>query len=148
MIMLTINIVEMDVIIGLMISMVDVGVIKQILKDMEWVDASVAMKDTIFMVIIATYVENTSGEIIRTTMAHGNQNKDNSLEGEEWIFTGIVVIYLIMLVLEGCIASYLYLDDALFYILPYSYSRMKVFNQDWIFNKYIAFLLVSFYSQM
>ena len=40
------------------------------------------MKDTIFMVIIATYVENTSGEIIRTTMTHGNQKKGNSLEGE------------------------------------------------------------------
>ena len=40
MIILTINIVEMNVIIGLIISMVDVGVIKQIMKDMGSVDES------------------------------------------------------------------------------------------------------------
>ena len=57
MIMLTISIVEMTVIIRLMISTVDVEVIKEIKKVMRSVDASVAMKDTIFIVIIATYVE-------------------------------------------------------------------------------------------
>ena len=57
MIMLTISIVEMTVIIRLMISTVDVKVIKEIKKVMRSVDASVAMKDTIFIVIIATYVE-------------------------------------------------------------------------------------------
>ena len=57
MIMLTISIVEMAVIIRLMISTVDVEVIKEIKKVMRSVDASVAMKDTIFIVIIATYVE-------------------------------------------------------------------------------------------
>ena len=57
MIMLTISIVEMTVIIRLMISTVDVEVIKEIKKVMQSVDASVAMKDTIFIVIIATYVE-------------------------------------------------------------------------------------------
>ena len=55
--MLTISIVEMTVIIRLMISTVDVKVIKEIKKVMRSVDASVAMKDTIFIVIIATYVE-------------------------------------------------------------------------------------------
>ena len=50
MVMLTINIVEINVIIGLMISMVDVEVIKQIMKDMRLRDPSVAMKDTIFLV--------------------------------------------------------------------------------------------------
>ena len=55
--MLTISIVEMAVIIRLMISTVDVEVIKEIKKVMRSVDASVAMKDTIFIVIIATYVE-------------------------------------------------------------------------------------------
>ena len=57
MIILTISIVEMTVIIRLMISTVDVEVIKEIKKVMRSVDASVAMKDTIFIVIIATYVE-------------------------------------------------------------------------------------------
>ena len=57
MIMLTISIVEMTVIIRLMISTVDVEVIKEIKEVMRSVDASVAMKDTIFIVIIATYVE-------------------------------------------------------------------------------------------
>ena len=80
MIMLTINIVEMNVMIGLMISMVDIAVIKQIMKDMESVDASVAMKDTIFMVMIATHVVNTFGEIIRTILTHSIQNKIKSLE--------------------------------------------------------------------
>ena len=55
--MLTISIVEMTVIIRLMISTVDVEVIKEIKKVMRSVDASVAMKDTIFIVSIATYVE-------------------------------------------------------------------------------------------
>ena len=46
----------MNVIIGLMMSMVDVEVIKQILKDMGSADTLVTMKDTIFMVMIATYI--------------------------------------------------------------------------------------------
>ena len=141
-IMLTINIVEMNVIIGLKISVVDVEVIKQIMKGMGSVDALVAIKDTNFMVMIATYLVNTSGEIIRTTLTHSNQSKTNSLEGVVWIFIAlqyIAIIYLIILVLQGCIASYLYLDDAVFYIPPYRYSRMKVFNQPWICNKYIVF---------
>ena len=74
-----INIVETKVIIGL-ISMVDVRVIRQIMTDIESVDASVSMKNTIFMVI-ATYIVNTSGEIIRTTLTHSSQNKTKSLEG-------------------------------------------------------------------
>ena len=41
-----------------MISMVDVGVIKQIMKVMGSIDASVAIKDTIFVVIIARYRGN------------------------------------------------------------------------------------------
>ena len=90
MIILTINVVEMNVIIGLMISMVDVQVNKQIVKDMRSADASVAMKDTIFMVMIATYIVNTSGEIIRTTLTRSSQNTTNSLEG--------VVLMFIMLV--------------------------------------------------
>ena len=90
MIILTINVVEMNVIIGLMISMVDVQVNKQIVKDMRSADASVAMKDTIFMVMIATYIANTSGEIIRTTLTRSSQNTTNSLEG--------VVLMFIMLV--------------------------------------------------
>ena len=150
-IMLTINIVEMNVIIGLKISVVDVEVIKQIMKGMGSVDALVAIKDTNFMVMIATYLVNTSGEIIRTTLTHSNQSKTNSLEGVVWIFIAlqyIAIIYLTILVLQGCIASYLYLDDAVFYIPPYRYSRMKVFNQPWICNKYIVFFLVSFYNKM
>ena len=59
-----------------------------------------------------------------------------------------MIIYLIMLVLQRCAASYLYLDDAVFYMSPYSYSRMKLFNQLWICNKYIAFFLVSSYNQI
>ena len=51
---LIINIVEMDVIIGLMISIVDVGVIKQIMEDMESIDTSVAIKGIILMVMVAT----------------------------------------------------------------------------------------------
>ena len=90
MIILTINVVEMNVIIGLMISMVDVQVNKQIVKDMRSADASVAMKDTIFMVMIATYIVNTSGEIIRTILTSSSQNTTNSLEG--------VVLTFIMLV--------------------------------------------------
>ena len=90
MIMLTINVVEMNVNIGVMISMVDVEVIKRIVKDMRSADASVAMKDTIFMVMIATYIANTSGEIIRTTLTRSSQNTTNSLEG--------VVLMFIMLV--------------------------------------------------
>ena len=79
--MLTINMVEMNVIIGLKISVVDVEVIKQIMKGMGSVDALVAIKDTNFIVMIATYLVNTSGEIIRTTLTHSNQSKTNSLEG-------------------------------------------------------------------
>ena len=81
MVMLTINIVENNVIIGLMISTVNVGVIKQIMKDMGSVDASVAMKDTIFVVMIVTYIVNTFGEIIRTALICSSQNKTNPLEG-------------------------------------------------------------------
>ena len=55
--MLTISIVEMTVIIRLMISTVDVEVIKEIKKVMRSVEASIAMKDSIFIVIIATYLE-------------------------------------------------------------------------------------------
>ena len=86
MIMLIVNVVDMDmiikliiyigemnVIIGSMISMVDVGVIKQIMKDMGSIDASVAIKGTIFMVMVATYIVNTSGEIITTTLTHSCQ---------------------------------------------------------------------------
>ena len=58
-----------------------VGVIKQIMKDMGSIDALVAIKGTIFMVMVATYIVNTSGEIIRTTLTHTSQNKTNSLEG-------------------------------------------------------------------
>ena len=78
---LIINIAVMNIIIGLMISMVDVGVIKQIVKDIGSIDASVAIKGTIFMVMVATYIVNTSREIIRTTLTHSSQNKTNSLEG-------------------------------------------------------------------
>ena len=81
MVMLNINIVQMNVIIRLMISMVNIGVIKQIMKDLESVDAPVAMKDTIFMVMIDTYIVNTSREIIRTTPTCSSQNKTNPLEG-------------------------------------------------------------------
>ena len=70
---LIINIGKMNVIIGLMISMVDVGVIKQIKKDMGSIDASVAIKGIIFMVMVATYIVNTSGEIITTTLTHSCQ---------------------------------------------------------------------------
>ena len=59
-----------------------------------------------------------------------------------------MIIYLIMLVLQGCIASYLYLDDALFYISSDGYTSMQVFNQPSICNKYIVFFLVSFHNQM
>ena len=69
-----------NVIIGLMISMVDVQVIKQTMKDMGSVDAPVAMRDTIFIVMAATYIVNTSEEIIRTTLTRISQNKTNSLE--------------------------------------------------------------------
>ena len=51
------------------------------MKETRLIDASVAIKDTIFMVVIATYRVNTSGEIMRTTLTHSNQNKTNSLEG-------------------------------------------------------------------
>ena len=78
---LIINVVDMNVIIGLMISMVDAGVIKQIMKDIGSIDALVAIKGNIFMVIVATYIVNTFGEIIRTTLTHTSQNKTNSLEG-------------------------------------------------------------------
>ena len=52
-------------------------VIKQIMKDMGSLDASVAMKDTIFVVMIAI----TSEKIIRVTLTRSNQKKTNSLEG-------------------------------------------------------------------
>ena len=51
--------------------------IKQIINDMGSADTSVAMKDTIFMVMIAV---NISGEIIRTTLTHRSQNTINSFE--------------------------------------------------------------------
>ena len=71
MIMLIINIVERTKI----ISMVDVGVIKQVMKDMGSAERSVEVKDTIFMVMVATYTVNTSGEIIRTILTGSSQNK-------------------------------------------------------------------------
>ena len=64
-----------------MISMVDVQVIKQTMKDMGSVDAPVVIKDTIFIVMAATNIVNTCGEIIRTTLTRSSQNKTNSLEG-------------------------------------------------------------------
>ena len=64
----------MDMII-LIINIVDVGVIKQIMKDMGSAERSVAVKDTIFMVMVATYIVNTSGEIIRTILTGSSQNK-------------------------------------------------------------------------
>ena len=51
------------------------------MKETRSIEASVAIKGTIFMVMIATYTANTSGEIMRTTLKHSNQNKTNSLEG-------------------------------------------------------------------
>ena len=78
MIMVTIYVVEMNVIIPLMISMVDVQVIKPTMKDTGPVDASVAIKDTIFTVMIATYIVNTSGEMTRTTLTRSSLNKTNS----------------------------------------------------------------------
>ena len=72
---LIIRIVEMNEIIGLIIDMVDVGVIKQIIKDMGSIDASVAIKGIICMVMTTTYIVNTSGEIIRTTLTQGSHNK-------------------------------------------------------------------------
>ena len=54
------------------------GVIKQIIKDIGSVETSVAMKDTIFMVMIAV---NISGKIIRTTLTHRSQNRINYFEG-------------------------------------------------------------------
>ena len=70
--MLTINVVEMNVIIPLMISMVDVQVIKLTMKDTGPVDALVAIKDTIFTVMIAAYIVNTSGEMTRTTLTRSS----------------------------------------------------------------------------
>ena len=52
----------------------------QITTDMESVDGLVSIKNTIFIVMIATYIVNTSGEIIRTRLTHSSQNKTNSLE--------------------------------------------------------------------
>ena len=72
---LIINIVEMNVIIELMISMADMEVIKQIMNDIGSIDASVVIKGTIFMAMVATYIVNTSGEIIRATLTHSSQNK-------------------------------------------------------------------------
>ena len=51
------------------------------MKDMGSVDALVATKDTIFIVMAATNIANTCGEIIRTTLTRSSQNKTNSLEG-------------------------------------------------------------------
>ena len=45
------------------------------MKDMGSIDAQVVIKGTIFMVMVATYMVNSSGEFIRTTMAHSSQNK-------------------------------------------------------------------------
>ena len=59
----------------------DGGVIKQIMKEMGSIDALVAIIGTIFIVIVATYLVNTSREIIRTTLTYTNQNKTKSLEG-------------------------------------------------------------------
>ena len=78
---LIIRIVQMNKIIGLIIDMVDLGVIKQIVKDMGSIDASVAIKDIIFMVMTTTYIVNTSGEILRTTLTQSSHSKTNSLRG-------------------------------------------------------------------
>ena len=51
---LIINIVEMEIIIKMMISMLNVGVIEQKIKDMGSIDASIAMKGIIFMVMVPT----------------------------------------------------------------------------------------------
>ena len=45
------------------------------MKDMGSIDAQVVIKGTIFMVMVATYMVISSGEFIRTTMAHSSQNK-------------------------------------------------------------------------
>ena len=79
--MLTINITEMNIIIELMINMVDVEAFKEIMEDVGSVDASVAMKDITFMVMIVTYIVNISREIIRAILIRSSQNKTNSLEG-------------------------------------------------------------------
>ena len=47
---------------------------------MESVDGSVSMKNTIFIVMIATYTVNTSGEIIRTILTP--QPKQNQFIGK------------------------------------------------------------------
>ena len=52
----------------------------QITTDMESVDGSVSMKNTIFIVMIATYTVNTSGEIIRTILTP--QPKQNQFIGK------------------------------------------------------------------
>ena len=44
-----------------MINMMDVGVIKQIMKDMGSIYASVSIKSTILMVMIATYIVTSWG---------------------------------------------------------------------------------------
>ena len=77
--MLTLNVVEMNVMIRLMISMVDVQVIKPTMKATRPVDASEVIKDTIFIAMIATYIVNTSGEMTRTTLTRSSLNKTNSL---------------------------------------------------------------------
>ena len=79
--MLTINITEMNIIIELMINMVDVEAFKEIMKDVGSVDASVAMKDITFMVMIVTYIVNISREIIRAILIRSSQNTTTSLEG-------------------------------------------------------------------
>ena len=77
---LIISIVEMNAIIGLMINMVAVDH-SQIIKDMGSIDTSVAIKGTIFMLMTTTNIVNTCGKIIRTTLVNNSQSETNSLEG-------------------------------------------------------------------
>ena len=76
---LIISIVEMNVIIGLMINMVAVNH-SHIIRDMGSIDISVAVKGTIFMVMTNANIVNTCGKIIRTTPVNNSQSKTNSLE--------------------------------------------------------------------
>ena len=109
MIKLTIHVVEMNIIIGLMISMVDVQVIKQALKDMGSVHAPAAMKDTIFIVMIAIYSKYFWGN-------HQNNTDRQQPKQNQFIGRGGMNVYnagvihcdyiLILPVLQGCIASY------------------------------------------
>ena len=79
--MLTISIVEMTVIIRLMISTVDVEVIKEIKKGYA-VSRRIRSNERHHFYSNYSYIcRNTSAEIIRTALTHRSQNKTNSLEG-------------------------------------------------------------------